>query len=113
MDPLEVIKEERKFLHDVSNHLLVAQGMGSFVNKVMNEIWRLIGDLDSFIALNKPFKKIKEDEIGAHKDLKYLTEELNRVAVSLLPFMPETAEKIITCLKNSKIPDEPLFLRKD
>lgn len=37
MDPLEVIKEERKFLHDVSNHLLVAQGMGSFVNKVMNE----------------------------------------------------------------------------
>ena len=37
MDPIEVIKEERKFLHDISNHLLVAQGMGSYIQKVVNE----------------------------------------------------------------------------
>tara|TARA_Y100000590_G_scaffold469529_1_gene658027 strand:+ start:490193 stop:490423 length:231 start_codon:yes stop_codon:yes gene_type:complete len=35
VDPIEVIKEERKFLHDVSNHLLVAQGMGSFIDNVI------------------------------------------------------------------------------
>jgi hypothetical protein len=28
-------EEERKFLHDISNHLLVAHGMGSFVDKVV------------------------------------------------------------------------------
>lgn len=37
MDPIEVIKEEKKFLHDVSNHLLVAQGMGSFIDNVISE----------------------------------------------------------------------------
>ena len=37
MDPLEVIKEERKFLHDVSNHLLVAQGMGTFIDNVVKD----------------------------------------------------------------------------
>lgn len=36
MDPIEVIKEERKFLHDVSNQLLVAQGMGAFVDGVIS-----------------------------------------------------------------------------
>lgn len=28
---LEVLAEERKFLHDVSNHIVVAHGMASFV----------------------------------------------------------------------------------
>jgi methionyl-tRNA synthetase len=82
-------------------------------NKIMNEIWRLIGDLDAFIALNKPFKKIKEDVVGAHKDLKYVAEELNRIAISLYPFMPETAAKIQQCLTTSSVPSEPLFIRKD
>lgn len=37
MEPKEVIKEERMFLHDISNQLLVAQGMGGFVNKVIKK----------------------------------------------------------------------------
>lgn len=82
-------------------------------NKSMNEIWRLIGDMDAFIANEKPFKKIKEDVTGAHKDLVYLAEELNRLAISLYPFMPETADKIQQCLTEVKLPDEPLFNRKD
>ncbi|MGB0925286.1 MAG: class I tRNA ligase family protein, partial [Minisyncoccia bacterium] len=82
-------------------------------NKVMNEIWRLIGDLDVFIANEKPFKKVKVDEAGAHKDLKYLAEELNRLAISLFPFMPDTAAKIQKCLTEVVVPSEPLFQRKD
>lgn len=83
------------------------------LNKVMDEIWRLIGDLDTFIAENQPFKKIKEDVAGAHKDLQYLAEELSRLAISLYPVMPETAAKIQACLTETKIPAEPLFIRKD
>ncbi len=82
-------------------------------NKMMNEIWRLIGDMDQFIAVNKPFKKVKEDKDAAHKDLHYLAGELSRLAISLYPVMPETAEKIQSCLTNVELPKEPLFARKD
>ena len=37
MDPLEAFQEEKKFLHDVANQLLVAQGMGSFIDNVIKE----------------------------------------------------------------------------
>ena len=83
------------------------------LNKVMNEIWRLIGDMDQFITEHKPFKKIKEDVTGAHKDLHYLAGELSRLAISLYPLMPQTAVRIQECLTETKIPDEPLFARKD
>lgn len=82
-------------------------------NKSMNEIWRLIGDMDAFIANEKPFKKIKEYSTAAHKDLHYLAEELNRLVISLYPFMPETADKIQQCLTEVKVPTEALFARKD
>ena len=83
------------------------------LNKIMEEIWKLISDMDTFIDKNKPFKKIKEDLPGAHKDLKYLADELSRLAISLYPFMPDTAAKIQECLTEAKIPTEPLFLRKE
>jgi archaellum component FlaC len=34
---LDQVLEERKFLHDVSNQLVVAQGMGGFVLKSIQE----------------------------------------------------------------------------
>ena len=82
-------------------------------NKVMDELWRLIGDLDSFVATNEPFKKIKIDKEGAHKDLQYLAEEIGRLSVNLYPMMPDTAAKIQECLTEVKTPEEPLFQRKD
>ena len=33
----EVIAEERKFLHDVSNHIVVAHGMATFFLKSLKE----------------------------------------------------------------------------
>jgi len=83
------------------------------LNAAMNEMWRLIGDMDQFIAEHKPFKKIKEDEAGAHTDLHYLARELSRLAISLYPFMPETAQQIQTCLTEVRLPTEPLFPRID
>ena len=80
-------------------------------NKVMNEIWRLVGDMDQFIAEHEPFKKIKVDEAAAHKDLHYLAGELSRLAISLYPVMPETAAKIKECLQEVELPESPLFPR--
>lgn len=36
-DLVEHIKSERKFLHDISNQLLIAHGMGNFVLKQLKE----------------------------------------------------------------------------
>lgn len=80
---------------------------------MMDEIWRLISDLDTFIAHNQPFKKIKIDKEGAHRDLRYVAREIARLSVSLYPAMPETAAKIQSCLTEVKVPDEPLFRRRD
>lgn len=81
--------------------------------KVMDEIWRLIGDLDLFIAENQPFKKVKTDPEGAHKDLQYLAEELGRISLSLYPMMPDTAASIQSYLTEVRVPEQPLFARKD
>lgn len=82
-------------------------------NKIMEETWRLIGDLDSFVATNEPFKKIKIDKEGAHKDLQYLAEEIARLSVNLYPMMPDTAAAIQACITEVKVPEQPLFSRKD
>ena len=83
------------------------------INKVMDELWSLIADLDSFVAREEPFKKVKTSPEEAHKDLQYLAEELGRLSISLYPVLPDTAARIQECLSEVKVPDEPLFVRKD
>lgn len=101
------------FSHDtmLSFH---AEHMEKFeLHTAMDEIWRLVGDLDRFIAENEPFKLVKTQPEQAHKDLTYCAEELSRIATSLTPFLPETAERIMDCLTNKKSPEAPLFVRKE
>lgn len=83
------------------------------LNAVMEDIWRLVGDMDQFIAEHEPFKKIKENKEEAHRDLQYLAKELSRLAISLYPLMPETAQKIQHHLTEATVPETPLFIRKD
>jgi methionyl-tRNA synthetase len=82
-------------------------------NSIMNDIWRLIGDVDVFIATEQPFKKIKIDIPQAHKDLHYIATELNHIALLLYPVMPDTASKIQGYLRLVTVPEQPLFARKD
>ena len=82
-------------------------------NTAMHEIWKLVGDLDAFIAREKPFKKVKEHPEEAHRDLRYLAGELYRVGYTLQFFMPETAEKIMETVRAGRVPETPLFMRKE
>lgn len=77
----------------------------------MNFIWQKIGELDSYIQKEEPFKKIKENEEDAKKDLQFLIDELYKIAVLLKPFMPETSSKIKEAIEQNKMPDS-LFVRK-
>ncbi|MFT5359594.1 MAG: methionyl-tRNA synthetase [Candidatus Paceibacteria bacterium] len=82
-------------------------------NSSLDFIWKEIGEMDEFIAKEQPFKKIKVNEEEAKEDLAKLLLNLWYVAILLEPFLPETAEKIQQHLVELKMPEEPLFLRKD
>ncbi len=88
---LELIWDEEKVLNDVGNELGV-------------------NDLDKNLSDNKPWKMQNEEAI------EYLTDiaipAILMIAVKLQPFMPETAENIITHFTNEKILAlKPLFPR--
>lgn len=83
------------------------------LHRAMDELWRRISDMDSFVAEHEPFKKIKTNPEGAHRDLRHLAEELKHVAIGLYPFLPGTAAKIQQCLTDITTPDQPLFARKE
>lgn len=86
--------------------------MDSFeLSKAMDLIWQKISELDSKIQETQPFKLIKTDEKKAKEILVELVEGLRGVAERLKPFLPQTSEKILTAIKENKMP-EPLFLRK-
>ncbi|MCK5285614.1 MAG: methionine--tRNA ligase [Candidatus Pacebacteria bacterium] len=82
------------------------------INKAMDEIWERISQLDEYIQRNEPFKLIKTDEQKAKEYMRNLKKELLRIAVDLIPFMPETAQKIQALIKTNKSPDKSLFQRK-
>lgn len=82
------------------------------INKVIDDIWGSITALDQYIQQEEPYKKIKTDEKKAKNDVAYLLSQLLRISMRLLPFMPETSEKILKAIKENKKP-ENLFPRKD
>jgi methionyl-tRNA synthetase len=94
--------------------LAVAKHIENFeLNRAMDEIWKMIATLDTFIQKNEPFKKIKIDREGAHADIRFLLSGLSDIVGVLKPFLPATAEAISDCLKNKKVPEKPLFMRRD
>jgi methionyl-tRNA synthetase len=97
------------------NNEIVIEDLENFnIKKYCDEIWNLdIKSLDEYIQREKPFSKIKIDKDGAEKDLVYLLTHLRGIALKLIPIMPETADKILKLIKENKVPEVPLFLRKE
>lgn len=77
----------------------------------IDSIWTAIGDLDSEIALNKPFSVVKEDLEKGKKMIEVLVGKLSGIARNLSPFLPKTSEKIIQLILANKKPETPLFNR--
>jgi len=82
------------------------------IQKAIEVIWREIGIADKLIQLEQPFKKIKTEQTKAEKDIKNLLARLWFIAVTLKPFMPQTAQTIIDLVTNNQMPDNPIFPRK-
>ncbi len=62
----------------------------------LEDIWHLIGQLDALIDREQPWKLAKTDPERLPDVLATLLESLRHVAVLLWPFLPESAEKILS-----------------
>lgn len=94
------------------------------INGAMDEIWKLIGMLDGYIADYEPFKLIKTDKEKTENILWGVLYGLYYIAFALAPVMPETAEAIGALINPSfgkdgkpntfttSTPKSPLFARK-
>jgi len=74
------------------------------IQKAANHIWEKIGKLDAEIQETKPWESKDEKVIGD------LVIKLAHIGHSLSSFMPDTSEKILTAIKENKMP-EALFPR--
>ena len=78
----------------------------------MHEVWNEIGNLDKTIQSEEPFKLVKTDKEKCTQLIVSLVRNLHDIGVLLKPFLPATSEKILKAVKENKVPETPLFLRK-
>ncbi len=64
------------------------------LDRALNTIWHCIGELDRSIGHEQPWKLAKHDKTRLLEVLYQLGECLRHIAWALLPFMPDTAQKI-------------------
>jgi len=79
------------------------------VDEALEHIWTIIREDNKYIEDNKPWELAKTDEVKFKKVMDKLIQDLHLISELLVPFMPETAEKIKTALETKQV--EPLFQR--
>ncbi|HRY82798.1 MAG TPA: methionine--tRNA ligase [Candidatus Moranbacteria bacterium] len=75
----------------------------------LNIIWNIIKEDNKYIEDNKPWELQKNNPVGFQKIMQFLLRRLNVISELIIPFMPETSEKIKKALETKKV--EPLFQR--
>ncbi|MDQ3014433.1 MAG: methionine--tRNA ligase [bacterium] len=83
------------------------------IQKAMETIWAEIGKIDARIQSEQPFKVIKENKEEGITMIQKLVQDLYAVAKMLEPMLPQTSETIQTLIRENKMPEQPLFLRKE
>ena len=90
------------------------QGLEEFdLKKSMDAVWEVISHADSAIQNKQPFKLIKTDRLQAENDIQWLLYDLKTISKMLMPFLPNIALEVEKLIKENKIPEKPLFPRKD
>lgn len=93
------------------------------VNKASDVIWELVSYLDQFVTDYEPFKLVKTDKKATENVIWGLLYGLRELSQMLAPMMPNTSIRISLLVDktlddegeitfNSKVPNEPLFMRK-
>ena len=82
------------------------------INKVCDDIWMHIQEVDKFIQEYQPFKTIKTDEMKGKQQISFCLASIYHIAIALEPIMPTTSKIIQDGVKAGKTPEKPLFMRK-
>jgi methionyl-tRNA synthetase len=83
------------------------------IKKACDYVWEQITLLDQTIQETQPFKIVKKDREAGQKMITDLVLRLNSIRRMLTSILPETSSKIKTLIKENKVPETPLFVRKD
>jgi len=83
------------------------------IQAATNIIWRHISDADQVIQDKAPFKLVKTDRAAAQEIIKDLIIRIHVIGHMLSPILPETSKAVKDLAKGNKMPETPLFLRKD
>jgi len=76
------------------------------IKKAAEEVLARIDDANKYIEDKKPWVLAKEDEKALGDVLYHLLEALRHVGYALYPFMPETAEKILSAFGKKPLNEE-------
>jgi methionyl-tRNA synthetase len=83
------------------------------MRQATNLIWDKIQKMDQDIQQKKPFEVAKTDMKKAKSIVRDLIQELIVITDTIEPFLPQTYSLIKTSILANKMPEKPLFLRKD
>ena len=83
------------------------------ISKAIQVIFADTQDIDTKIQVLEPFKVIKVDKEKGIEIIKNLVGRLYHVADALTAFMPVTSQRIKSLILENKMPETPLFMRKD
>ncbi len=83
------------------------------IKEYCDSIWNEIQQADKKIQEEQPFKVVKIDPEKGKAQIQELVQRVYRIGLMLNPIMPETAQAIQALVRENKIPERPLFLRKD
>jgi len=89
--------------------------ISDFINELkfdsaLNYIWNIVREDDKFIEDNKPWELAKNNQAKFIEVMQKLVSDLYLISKLLIPFMPETSEKIKKALETEKA--EILFPRR-
>jgi methionyl-tRNA synthetase len=79
----------------------------NFIDKLeldgaLGYIWKIIRENDKFVEMNKPWELVKSDENKFKEIMGKLISDLYFISDLIIPFMPETAEKIKKTLETKE-----------
>lgn len=83
------------------------------IQEAMQVVWKHVSELDELIQSKQPFKLVKTNKEEAIEIIKDLVIKLHNIGTMLAPALPETSKKIIEIIASQKMPEAPLFLRKE
>jgi methionyl-tRNA synthetase len=83
------------------------------IHAAANIVWKNITDTDQLIQDKAPFKLVKTDRPAALEIIRDLCVRLYTIGRMLDPLLPETSNTIRALVQQNRMPDRPLFLRKE